>query len=243
MRISRKIGLLTGALGFLAAGTAMAATETISFDSKAGASINFTYTNSPSGNTNITFLPNGAAVNDFQITGISGFSGANVLNGLNGDVEGTFSFNHNAISTGFLTESAPVTGAGSFIIHDGNGQDFTATMNWTQITENLLGEEIDGSVTLASFDYAGANLQLQQLALSTGATIEATFSFGLVWNTDLLELSSSSCSASHPCSTDFQGKLTATSPATVANPEPSEYGVLMVGLLGVMALVRRYRAA
>jgi hypothetical protein len=220
--------------------SAFGATETINFVSNNGATINFNYAGSGSNaGADIAFLPNGPSASDLHITSISGFTGSNVLTGLNGDIEGTFHFNHNDIVYGIFTEQAAVTGSGSFIIHDGSGHDFTANLVFNSIYEDFSSEQMSytGGVNLSNFLYSGSNAQLLQLLNSTNGSLSVDFSFGWILGVDLQDLSSYSV---HGYSTCFDGKLTAT-PAAV--PEPSTYGLLMVALVGLAGTARRLKRA
>src|SRR5690242_15986794 len=95
------------------------AAQALSFNysSEPGAAITF------AGNSTFSFT--GTPGHIFQVT-----SGS--ANTLLGDLTGTYTI-------GAGTTTAPVTGAGQFIIHDG-AFDFTATISWNDITQlNALG--------------------------------------------------------------------------------------------------------
>jgi hypothetical protein len=112
------------------------------------------------------------------------FSGGNSFNVVTGSAAGklgsiTGSFTIGAITTSGLINSAPVTGTGTFVIHDGSGFDLSATLVWNDITQ------IGGAGTLNIFDtanlsgitYLGVNTDLVALKNALKGENILTFQF------------------------------------------------------------------
>ena len=106
------------------------------------------------GNHTFSFTPN---TNNFQVA--SG-SAAGAL----GEITGTFTIGTiTQPFPGFSTAS--VTGTGTFVIHDGMGNNLTATLTWGNISQigNHGFLNITGDVNLSNITYAGINPDLVAL--------------------------------------------------------------------------------
>jgi hypothetical protein len=122
------------------------------------ADVTFNYANTPgsfiqfNGDSTFTFTP---SVNNFSIT--SG-TAVNLL----GEVTGTYTIG--AVTTAGGVSSAPVTGTGTFVVHDG-GNDLTATLVWVDIQQGGVGGSLNvgGTVNLSGVTYAGSNPDLVAL--------------------------------------------------------------------------------
>src|SRR5579864_3461325 len=89
------------------------------------------------------------------------------------DITGSFAFS--GINTVGALETSTVTDLGKggtpneLVIHDGQGSDFTAVLNWTNITTYVTGTgletiNITGGVDLSQLSYSGSNQFLAGLA-------------------------------------------------------------------------------
>ena len=121
----------------------------------------------------------GVAGHDFMVT-------TGTAAGLFGNITGTFTIG--TITVNGTTESAPVTGSGTFVIHDG-ANDLTATLQWVDITQMGTGGtlNIQGVVNLTNITYAGTNADLVALRNAGNAANVLTFQF--VPAVDLITLS------------------------------------------------------
>ncbi len=194
--------------------------------------------NSISGGADFSFPPNGAAASDFSVTTISGFSnpnsGASMLTGLLGDITGTYTYLTSQITTIGPVQTAPVSGTGMFIIHDGLGHDFTANLDFVDVDTAGVGGTINftGDVNLTNLSYSGTNANLLELAASPAGIVTATFQF-----TNAVSLTSiATMCTSGNCSTSFSGSL-----STV--PEPLYSGIVLVGGTGLVLFIQRKRSA
>ena len=95
-----------------------------------------------------------------------------------GSITGTFTIGVITNPFGNLF-TAPVTGMGTYVIHDGMGFDLTATLTWVNISQigpfgflNLTGE-----ANLTSITYAGTNADLVALRNSGNAANVLDFTF------------------------------------------------------------------
>jgi len=118
------------------------------------------------GNGTFTFAP---GVNNFSVT-----SGSAI--GLFGEMTGTF--NIGAITTIGITSSAPVTGTGTFVIHDG-ANNLTATLQWLNISQTGSGGTLNvtGQVNLTNIMYTGSNADLVALRDAGSGSNVLTFQF------------------------------------------------------------------
>jgi hypothetical protein len=214
--------MLSAASGLMAyplqLGLASAGNAKIAFN---GANDTFTFNNSTQTAT---------AGRDFVVNVQEGFPGGSTsLETLLGNISGTYSIG--AITTSGSTQTADVSGTGSFSIADGAGQFFTATLQWLtiQTTANGLFGNINttGSVNLSNLGYSGSNADLIELAKNSGGSLTATFQFNP--GKDLTRLT-----------TDLSS-ITSYSASVSILPEPSFYGLLAIGMGGLFALTRRYR--
>ena len=245
MRFYRVAVLLSMAAFLLLTQSAMAAPQTVNFSSSIpGGSISFLST---ADGATFSFPPQPG--NDFSVTSVANFSSSVDLTGLLGDITGVFGYktadiqNFNA-GTVQVAAVTPISNTGNqFVIHDGAAHDFTADLLWNTITTVAPGGGIDLSATvnLTNFQYTGSNAALQELAQSSTGSVIATFTFTpLQYNLSGL---ATQCGAG--CSTSFSGTMSASAGGgnTSAVPEPQLYGFLLLGLLSIVGLGRRFLAA
>jgi hypothetical protein len=128
---------------------------------------------------NFNFTP---SANSFHIT-------SGTAAGLLGDMSGTFSIG--AITTSGGMSTAPVTGTGTFVIHDGSS-DLTGTLVWVSIGQlgTFDGLNITGNVNLTGITYSGSNADLLAMA-AVGSGID-TLSFQFTTTVSLADLTTSS---------------------------------------------------
>lgn len=83
-----------------------------------------------------------------------------------GEITGSYQIG--TITTIGSVSSASVTGTGTFVIHDGTGHDFSATLTWANITQQNTGGNLNitGGANLSNITYTGSNADL--LALTGG---------------------------------------------------------------------------
>jgi len=157
------------------------------------------------GNTTFSFSP---GVDNFSIT-----SGS--ASGLLGEISGIFTIG--TITTIDGVSSAPVTGIGGFVIHDGSF-NLTANLNWVNIAQFGTGGSLNlaGSVNLTGITYGGSNPDLVTLAAAGSSSDVLTFQF--VPQVSLAALRD----GPGPHSTSFSG--------SIANPEPGTTGLVILGL-------------
>jgi hypothetical protein len=147
---------------------------------------------------NFTLNP---TVNNFKIT-----SGSAA--GLFGEMTGTFAIG--TITTADGASTAPVSGTGTLVIHDGVN-DFTATLVWLDITQIGVGDFLNtsGTVNLTSIVYGGSNPDL--VALKAAGSAINDFSFQFVPSVALSDLKTGAYA------TSFSGTMS----ANPAPPQPS----------------------
>src|SRR5579864_726563 len=100
------------------------------------------------GTSTFTFPPSGAGATDFGLASSSGFGdGGTALLGLKGDITGSYTFTAPAAS---FTETAAVSGSGTFIIYDASSVAATASLVWDEIqtTGTSGGVNVMGIVNL-----------------------------------------------------------------------------------------------
>lgn len=136
---------------------------TLDYASVSGAAIRF------DGHSHFTFTP---AAGSFQITS------AGAAYGLLGEMTGTYAIG--TVTTAGVFSSAPVTGEGRLIIHDGVGSDLTGTLRWADIVQVGAGDFLNtsGTLNLTAIAYPGSNPLLLALASAPGtATDVLSFQF------------------------------------------------------------------
>ena len=147
--------------------------------------------------------------------------------GLSGEITGTF--NIGTITTNGNVSTAPVTGTGGFLVHDG-AFTLSASLVWIDIRQiGTLGAlNLAGSVNLTGITYGGSNPDLVALA-SAGSALNA-LSFQFVPAVSLAALRN----GPGPYSTTFSG--------SVAVPEPGSAALIVFGLGVLTAAMVRSRA-
>jgi hypothetical protein len=154
------------------------------------------------------------------------------LAGLDGKIEGEFSIG--AIVSGSLMglgyDSAPVSGTGQFRIFDGSTW-LDSTLTWADVLRvGTVGSlNAGGTLNLSGFSYSGSNVNLQALASNTTASTSVTFQF--IPQKTLGQLTTDGTTHS----TSYSGTLYA------AIPEPEFYAIAMVGFVGLVVGIRRFR--
>jgi hypothetical protein len=147
--------------------------------------------------------------------------------GLFGEITGTFSIG--TITTSGDISTAPVTGIGGFLVHDG-AFTLSASLVWIDITQDGTGGvlNLNGSVNLTGITYGGSNPDLMALA-SAGSGLNAlTFQFVPALSLATLR------NGPGPNSTSFSG--------SVAVPEPGSAALIVFGLGVLTAAMVRSRA-
>ncbi len=167
----------------------------------------------------ITF-PNATDGFDFVVQ-----SGALALNGLVGNINGTFTVG-TITSPGFGVQVAPVTGSGVFSIFDGV-DTLTADVTWSDIFSlgTTLGLNVSGNLNLTNMVYTGTNVELN--AMKNDGQGVLTVSAQFVPGMSLTQLMTSNAVNS----TSFSGTYNSV-------PEPAS--MALIGM-GVMALAARRR--
>jgi len=169
------------------------------------------------GDTTFSFSP---TADNFLVTTGS-------ASGLLGEITGTFTIG--TITTNGTVSTAPVTGTGGFLIHDG-AFTLSASLVWINVSQNGTGGvlNLDGSVNLTGITYGGSNPDLMALA-SAGSALNA-LSFQFVPVVSLATLRN----GPGPNSTSFSG--------SVAVPEPGTAALIVLGLGVLTAAMVRLRA-
>jgi hypothetical protein len=185
--------------------------------------VTFNYASEPravisfNGAGQFTFAP---GTNNFEVT-------SGTASTLLGEITGTYTIG--AITTLGSTSSAPVSGSGTFVIHDG-AFDLVGNLIWMDISQTGTagGLNTTGAVNLTGVTYGGSNPDLVALKDNTTAYNVLTFQF--VPAISLTTLATSTAS------TSFSGTITTNVPdngATIAM-----LGMVIAGL----AFVRRKMA-
>lgn len=155
-------------------------------------------------------------------------SGLSALNGLLGNIDGTFSVG--TITTPVAgIEVAPVTGTGTFSIFDGTNT-LTADVSWSEILSvgTTLGLNVSGSLNLTNIAYTGSNTELMAMDSDGAATLTVSAQF--VPGMSLSQLMTNNAVNS----TSYSG--------TVASvPEPATMALLGMGAMALAARRRNRR--
>jgi hypothetical protein len=141
------------------------------------------------GDSTFNFTP---ASNNVRIT-----SGLGV--GLIGEITGVYTIG--TVTTAVDgSQTAPVTGAGTFVIHDG-ANDLTATLVWVDIGEFGVfgGFNLTGAANLTGITYSGSNPDLLAIKNAGSAINVLSYQFASVVSLDSLKTS--------PTSTSFSGTV------------------------------------
>ena len=167
-----KLRLLCGALLsslLLVANAARGAIIDINFDysNTTGSSVVF------DGSSGFTFTP---SMDNFKITS------PGPLVDLLGEITGSYTIG--SVTTVMGVSTAPVTGTGTFVVHDGMGFDLTGTLDWMDIYQfgAVTGLNTMASVNVTGLTYGGTNATLlsHASAPSNGATV-LSFKFDAVY--------------------------------------------------------------
>ncbi len=204
----------------LLVGNSTAFAQTFNFSSLGTAQIVFDGTTAA-----LSFAPDAGTGHDFQV----GSSTLGGLNGLQGDITGTFHLG--TITSSPPIQSAPVTGLGQFVLYDtAPGPALTANIWWVSaLSIGTVGAlNPNGWLNLNNFSYSGTNPDLQALASNTGGVASVNFPFVPGETLNQLETDG----IANP--TSFAGSLTAI-------PEPSCYAALLGGVAFGAMLLRRFR--
>ena len=139
--------------------------------------------------------------------------------GFLGEITGSFT-----IGT-VVSGSAPVTGSGTFVIHDG-ANVFSATLTWANIAQlgTINGLNTVGTANLSGITYGGSNADLLALKNAVNGLNTLSFQFGQATTVDSLK-----GPGGH--STSFSG--------TVATPDGGTTVVLLGFALAGMATLRK----
>ena len=148
-------------------------------------------------------------------------------------ISGVFTISNIQIIVPGLAETGDVSGTGAFVIHDGMGNDLTATLIWTAIAQVGAGNALNfhGSVNLTDITYSGTNADLVTLAAAHSAIDVLSFQF--TTQIDLTFL------AVHP-----GGDITNSFSGTIATVPDGGTTVALLGvaLLGIGGVRRMFRA-
>jgi VPDSG-CTERM motif len=195
--MNNKIIMTVAMAALVGFGAANVTAGPIDYSSTTGSKINF------NGSGGFSFSP---ALDSFVIDD-------GTAAGLLGDMGGTYSIG--IVSPDGSGFSAPVTGSGSFVIHDG-ATPLTGTLSWVDIFQRGTGGDLNtlGVINLTGVSYAGSNPDLLAL-LSSGDIDTLTFQF-----VPAVSLAALKGPSTH--STSFSGTI-----ATVPD------GGTTVGLLGL----------
>jgi len=209
IKITAVLALATAAIGFVNSAKAVE----FGYSSTPGSSIHF------DGASHFNFQP---AVNNFQVD-----SGS--CAGCFGEIGGTFTIGTiTSVPTMFgVLSNAPVTGVGTFTIHDGAGFDLTASLTWENITQiSSFGFlNVTGVANLTNITYGGTNPDL--VALFNQQPGQNVLDFSFIPAVDLSVLKNGP--GAH--STTFSGVITA--------PDGGATVMLLGAALGVLGIARR----
>jgi len=217
IKITAALALATAAIGFVDSAKAI----TISYVSNPlnGSHIHFQGGGGPNAHT-FTFVP---TTNDFTLT-------SGTCAGCVGEITGTFTIGTvTPIPGGAM---APVTGTGTLVIHDGFGNNLTASLTWVDITQIGTSGTLDigGALNLTGITYSGINPDLRALAHAGSASDTLDFTFNPAVSLFVLRNG-----GQH--NTSFSGTVTAQTPDGGAS-----VALLGIALAGVGGLRRIFRA-
>jgi hypothetical protein len=158
IKMTAALALAAAAIGFVDSAKAVQ----FDYSSTPGSFIHF------DGMHHFTFTP---AANNFVV-------GNGTCAGCFGEITGTFTI-------GTITQgppgffSAPVTGSGTFVIHDGMGNNLTATVTWVDIQQHGTAGNLNvsGQANLSNIMYSGTNPDLVALKNAVSGSNVLSFTF------------------------------------------------------------------
>ena len=148
-------------------------------------------------------------------------------------ISGTFTISNIQIIVPGLAETGDVSGTGAFVIHDGMGNDLTATLVWTSVAQIGAGNALNfhGNVNLTGITYSGTNADLVTLANAHSAIDVLSFQF-----TTQIDLTTLANHTGGDITNSFSGTI-----ATVPDGGTT-VALLGVALLGIGGVRRMFRA-
>jgi hypothetical protein len=156
-------------------------------------------------------------------------------NGMAGAMSGTFTLGAiTPIAPGI--ETAPVLGSGTFVVHDGLGNDLNAVLVWNEIGRFGPGETLNvtGSLNLTNISYTGLNADLLAFAGNNAVNV-ATFQF--TSGITLTDLSLAGSGGGRPA--DYRASFS----GTISVPDGGTTVLLLGFALSALAVSRRKFAA
>jgi hypothetical protein len=123
--------------------------------------------------------------------------------GLSGEITGTYTIG--AVTTFGFQSTAPMTGTGTFVIHDVSG-DFTATLEWIEVSQfgAFGGFNGDLNANMSAVTYTGSNPDLVALKNANSGINSLSFQFTSVISLQTLK--------DAPAVSSFSGSITFPSP-------------------------------
>jgi hypothetical protein len=217
IKITAALALAAAAIGFV--DTAKAITFSYVSNPLNGSHIHFQGGGGPNPHT-FTFVP---TTNNFEVT-------TGTCAGCFGEMTGTFTIGTITPFPGGAM--ATVTGTGTFVIHDGLGNNLTATLTWVDITQ--IGTSgtlnVGGALNLTGITYSGINPDLVALRNAGSASNTLSFTFNPAVSLFLLRNG-----GQH--NTTFSGTVTAQTPDGGAS-----VALLGIALAGIEGARRMFRA-